>query len=78
VARDAEADGTAAALRDAGVEVSADTCVHIAYRQAPAGSVLATNSLKIAYLTGSHDVGVRFGPLAACVDAATTGRWREP
>jgi hypothetical protein len=78
IAQSAEADGTAAALRDAGVELTADTCVHIAYRQAPAGSVLATNSLKIAYLTGSHDVGVRFGPLAACIDAATNGRWREP
>lgn len=74
----AEADGTAARLRDAGVELTADTCVHIAYRQAPAGAVLATNSLKIAFLTGSHDVGVRFGPLAACVDAATSGRWRQP
>jgi predicted aconitase len=40
--------------------------------------VLATNSLKIAYLTGSHDVGVRFGSLEACVDAATSGRWRDP
>ena len=78
IASEAEGDGTAATLRDAGVELSADTCVHISYRQAPAGSVLATNSLKIAYLTGSHDVGVRFGPLEACVDAATSGRWREP
>lgn len=77
IVRDAEADGTAATLGDAGVELTADTCVHISYRQAPAGSVLATNSLKIAYLTGSHDVGVRFGPLEACVRAAMTGCWRE-
>lgn len=77
IAQLADADGTAATLHAAGVELSADTCVHIAYRQAPAGAVLATNSLKIAFLTGSHDVAVRFGPLAACVDAATTGRWRE-
>ncbi|MFO1312010.1 MAG: aconitase X catalytic domain-containing protein [Burkholderiales bacterium] len=74
-ARAAEEEGIGHALREAGVTLTADTCVHIAYRQAPAGAVLATNSLKIAYLTGSHDVGVRFGPLAACVDAATSGRW---
>lgn len=76
IAQAAEGEGIAQALREAGVELTADTCVHIAYRQAPAGAVLATNSLKIAYLTGSHDVGVRFGPLPACVDAATSGRWR--
>jgi len=75
IAQQAEFEGIGAALRDAGAEVSADTCVHISYRQAPPGSVLATNSLKIAYLTGSHDVGVRFGPLAACIDAAIVGAW---
>ncbi len=78
IAQAAEGEGIAHALREAGVELTADTCVHIAYRQAPAGAVLATNSLKIAYLTGSHDVGVRFGPLPQCVDAATTGRWPAP
>jgi len=75
IAETAARSGAAGRLRAAGVELSADTCVHIAYAQASAGSTMATNSLKIAYLTGSHDVGVRFGTLAQCVAAALTGRW---
>ena len=76
IAEAAARSGAAARLRAAGVELSADTCVHIAYRQAPPGSTMATNSLKIAYLTGSHDVGVHFGTLAQCVAAGVTGVWR--
>jgi predicted aconitase len=75
IAAVAAREGLADRLRAAGVELTADTCVHIAYRQAAAGSTMATNSLKIAYLTGSHDVGVRFGPVARCVAAALSGRW---
>ena len=36
---------------------------------------LATNALKIAYLTASHDMEVRFGTLQQCVRAAVAGRW---
>jgi predicted aconitase len=75
IAEAAARSGAAGRLRAAGVELSADTCVHIAYAQASAGSTMATNSLKIAYLTGSHDVGVRFGTVAQCVAAGLTGRW---
>ena len=62
-------------LAAAGVELTADTCVHIAFREPPPGATLATNALKIAYLTASHDIAVRFGSLAQCVEAAIAGRW---
>jgi len=75
IAAEAAGEGLAQRLASAGIELTADTCVHIAYRQAPAGATLATNSLKIAYLTGSHEIGVHFGTVAQCVRAAMTGRW---
>jgi hypothetical protein len=75
IAAEATREGLAQRLVAAGIELTADTCVHIAYRQAPAGATLATNSLKIAFLTGSHDIGVHFGTVAQCVGAAMTGRW---
>ncbi len=62
-------------LRAAGVTLLSDSCVHVAYDEIPAGSTLATNSLKIAYLTGSHDVNVRFGSLHDCVRSAIAGHW---
>lgn len=75
IAARADAEGLAARLAAAGIELTADTCVHVAYREAPAGATLATNALKIAYLTASHDVNVRFGTLEQCVRAAVAGRW---
>ncbi|MBK8742535.1 MAG: hypothetical protein IPM02_24945, partial [Betaproteobacteria bacterium] len=47
----AAAEGLDRRLAAAGVDLTADTCVHISYRQPPPGAVLATNALKIAYLT---------------------------
>lgn len=52
-----------------------DSCVHVAYDQIPAGHTLATNSLKIAYLTASHNVRVRLGSLSQCIDSAVVGCW---
>ncbi len=74
-AEEAEQTGLARRLADAGVTLQSDSCVHVAYDQIEAGRTLATNSLKIAYLTASHDVYVRLGSLQACVRAATAGRW---
>ncbi len=67
--------GLAERLVAAGVALQSDTCVHVAYDQIEAGRTLATNSLKIAYLTASHDVHVRLGSLHECVRAAVAGRW---
>lgn len=67
--------GLAQRLAAAGVTLQADSCVHVAYDEIPAGRTLATNSLKIAYLTASHDVNVRFGTLHDCVRAGVAGRW---
>ena len=75
IAAKAEAEGLAQRLAAAGVELTADTCVHIAFREPPPGATLATNALKIAYLSASHDVAVRFGSLEQCVEAAIAGRW---
>jgi len=67
--------GLAQKLTAAGVTLLADSCVHVAYDQIPEGRTLATNSLKIAYLTASHNVNVHFGTLDDCVQAAVAGRW---
>ncbi len=75
IAAQAAAEGLDRRLASAGVDLTADTCVHISYRQPPPGAVLATNALKIAYLTASHDMEVRFGTLRQCVRAAIAGRW---
>ena len=64
----AEAGGLARRLAAAGVTLQADSCIHIAYDQIPAGRTLATNSLKLAYLTASHDVKVHLAP---CINAST-------
>ena len=71
----ADAGGLTNQLTGAGVTLLSDSCVHVAYDQIAAGRTLATNSLKIAYLTASHDVNVHFGTLNQCVDAAVAGRW---
>ena len=77
IAAQAAAEGLADRLADARVELTADTCVHIAFREAPPGATLATNALKIAYLSASHDINVRFGSLRQCVRAAIAGRWLD-
>ncbi|HZQ60741.1 MAG TPA: aconitase X catalytic domain-containing protein [Casimicrobiaceae bacterium] len=76
VAALARHEGLLDTLQGAGVELTSDTCVHIAYREPPPGSTLVTNALKIAYLTPSHGVAVRFATLEQCVRAATAGRWQ--
>ncbi|MCW5684486.1 MAG: aconitase X catalytic domain-containing protein [Pseudolabrys sp.] len=75
-AEEAEGSGLAARLERRNVRLLSDSCVHVAYDEIPAGRTLATNSLKIAYLTASHHVRVRLGSLAQCIDSAVAGRWR--
>lgn len=67
--------GLAERLKARNVMLLSDSCVHVAYDQIPAGHTLATNSLKIAYLTASHNVRVRLGSLSQCIDSAVAGRW---
>lgn len=74
-AESANQTGLAQRLAAAGVTLLSDSCVHVAYDQIPQGRTLATNSLKIAYLTASHNVNVHFGTLDDCVRAAVAGRW---
>ena len=73
----ARATGLIERLSAAGVTLLADSCVHVAYDQVAHGRTLATDSLKLAYLTASHDVKVRLGTVSDCVRAAVAGRWPE-
>jgi predicted aconitase len=73
----AQAVGLAPRLAATGVTLLSDSCVHVAYDQIPHGRTLATDSLKLAYLTASHDVKVRLGTLRDCVRAAVAGRWPD-
>lgn len=67
--------GLAVRLKQRNVTVLSDSCVHVAYDEIPPGRTLATNSLKIAYLTASHGVKVRLGSLEQCIQSAVAGRW---
>jgi predicted aconitase len=72
-----ESEGRAAALRQAGVTIVADTCVVVApiLPDAPAGTrVLMTNSGKFAHYTPSNTgYEVIYGSLEDCVASALTG-----
>lgn len=72
----AEAAGFLAVLREAGAEVLVDTCWCFIERPIvpPETGAVMTNSAKYAhYAPGVVGVGVRFGGLDACLDAAFTG-----
>jgi predicted aconitase len=71
----AGAAGIAARLAESGVTLLPDSCVHVAYDQIQEGRTVATNSLKLAYMTASHHVDVRLGTLEQCVRAAVAGKW---
>jgi predicted aconitase len=75
IAETARAEGVAQRLARAGVALTRDTCVHVAYRQPAPGTTLVTDALKIAYLMKSHGLPVRLGSTAQCVRAAVTGAW---
>ncbi len=71
--------GLVQTIESAGGRVFADACMAIAPVRDLGFEVVATPSAKGAYyLRNLAGVGVRFGTLIACVDAALTGRWPGP
>ncbi|MBM3523672.1 MAG: DUF521 domain-containing protein [Alphaproteobacteria bacterium] len=63
------------ALRAAGVDLIADTCVVVTPILPPAGGVVMTNSGKFAhYMKPNTGRDVVFGTLADCVESAVAGR----
>ena len=76
VAEAAAAEGWTARIEAAGGRVFTDACMAIAPVRALGFRQVATSSAKGAYyLRNLAGVGVRFGPLSHCVEAAQTGRW---
>lgn len=64
-------------IEAAGGEVVADTCAVVAPMQMLDVRSMATNAGKMACYAPMHSgVKMRFGDLAACLDAAVTGEWR--
>jgi predicted aconitase len=65
-------------IEAAGGEVVADTCAVVAPMHMLNVRAMATNAGKMACYAPMHSgVRMRFGDLAACLDAAVTGEWRE-
>jgi len=65
-------------IESAGGLVVADGCVIVAPMSELPYRTLATNSAKMATYAWSHaGLRVRFGPLADCLRAALTGRWKQ-
>jgi predicted aconitase len=72
----AESEGLVARIEDGGGRVVADTCMVVAPVADLGFRTLATNSAKMAFYAPAHSgLGVRFGPLMQCLEAAVTGRW---
>lgn len=73
----ADRSGVTAVIEGAGGRLVSDTCPAISRILPPGTKVVATDSAKQAhYLPALVDVGMWFGSLADCVEAAVTGRWR--
>jgi len=69
--------GYVAEIEAAGGEVVADTCAVVAPMHMLDVRSMATNAGKMACYAPMHsDVKMRFGDLAACLEAAVTGEWR--
>ncbi len=68
--------GLLQALESCGGEIVADTCVVVAPIRALGFHHVATNSRKGAfYAPGHNGADIRFGDVAALVEAAVSGRW---
>jgi len=77
VRAEAEKAGMVAELEGLGGQVVADTCLVVAPVRELGFQRMATPSGKGAYYAPSHSgLGVRYGPLEACIEAAVTGEWR--
>jgi predicted aconitase len=76
VRREAEAEGSIAAIESAGGVVLTDTCSAFAQALPPGTRVAALDSAKQAhYLPAILGVQAWFGTTRDCIDAALTGRW---
>jgi hypothetical protein len=75
----AEADGTAARLRDAGAELLVDTCSYLGPILRPSHRPVMTDSAKWAwYAPANIGASVVFGSRTECLRSAVTGRlWRD-
>ena len=75
----AQASGLAGRLAAAGVRLTVDRmCWGCDFpdRAADFGKVIATNSAKLAFVApGARGAGIRYGGVAACVEAAVAARW---
>ncbi len=73
----AQALGLVQALEALGGRVVADTCLVVAPVKGLGFLRMATPSGKGAYYAPTHSgLDVRYGSLAACIEAAVSGRWR--
>jgi predicted aconitase len=76
VRAEAETAGLVEALEALGGRVVADTCLVVAPVKELGFRRMATPSGKGAYYAPSHSgLGVSYGSLEACVEAAVSGRW---
>jgi predicted aconitase len=75
----AEAEGWVAQIEEAGGRVVADTCMVVAPVASLGFRTMATNSAKMAFYAPAHSgLGVRFGAMEKCLEAAVSGRWPGP
>jgi predicted aconitase len=66
----AAAGGILGALRAGGVEISADTCVYVGLDHYSAGTALATDSAKMAFLMASRGLRTAVASTRECVESA--------
>ena len=65
-------------IEKAGVTVTQDLCAVLAVPEALGATTAATNSAKFAfYGPGANQVGIWYGNVRKCVNAALNGRWME-
>jgi predicted aconitase len=75
---EAEKAGLVAELEGLGGQVVADTCLVVAPIRELGFRRMATPSGKGAYYAPSHSgLGVRYGSLETCIEAAVTGKWKD-
>jgi len=75
----AETEGWVAQIEAAGGRVVADTCMVVAPVASLGFRTMATNSAKMAFYAPSHSgLGVRFGAMEKCLEAAVSGWWPGP
>lgn len=74
--KQAEEDGYAQKIRNAGAKFACDTCMAVAPLKGRF-KVLATDSAKACYYgRGTNEFKTRIGSVEECVEAAVTGKWK--